>query len=267
MATELVETHRGEVPRTMEALVKLPGVGRKTANVVLGHALGVPGLPVDRHVLRVANRIGIAKSDDPEVVEQQLCGGHACRGVDAHVRHADSARPPHLQAAPAVRSVRHPGRLRLLYAPDALGEPPASTVVEDAGKGVTRERFTELVEDALREIPRRFRNAMKNVAVVVEDQPSAETLAEMEVGPDDTLFGLYQGTPLPERSWGYGNTLPDRISIYQIPIEEACEDDDEIRDCVAETVIHEFGHYFGMSEEEIEEIEEKYWRGESLDDV
>ncbi len=73
MATELVETHRGEVPKTMDELVKLPGVGRKTANVVLGHALGVPGLPVDRHVLRVANRIGIAKSDEPEIVEQQLC--------------------------------------------------------------------------------------------------------------------------------------------------------------------------------------------------
>jgi endonuclease III len=72
MATEIVEAHGGEIPRTMEELVKLPGVGRKTANVVLGHALGVPGLPVDRHVLRVANRIGIAKSDDPEVVEQQL---------------------------------------------------------------------------------------------------------------------------------------------------------------------------------------------------
>jgi endonuclease III len=57
----------------MEALVDLPGVGRKTANVVLGHALGVPGLPVDRHVLRVSNRLGIAKGDDPEVVEQQLC--------------------------------------------------------------------------------------------------------------------------------------------------------------------------------------------------
>ena len=73
MATEVVETHGGEIPKTMEELVKLPGVGRKTANVVLGHALGVPGLPVDRHVLRVANRIGIAKSDDPEVVEAQLC--------------------------------------------------------------------------------------------------------------------------------------------------------------------------------------------------
>ena len=108
---------------------------------------------------------------------------------------------------------------------------------------------------------------MQNVVVVVEDEPPPDLLEEMEVEPGDTLFGLYQGTPLPERHWGYGNTLPDRISIYQGPIEEACADEDEIRDCVAETVIHEFGHYFGMSEEQIEEIEEKYWRGESLEDV
>jgi endonuclease-3 len=73
MATAVVEQHQGDIPATMEALVTLPGVGRKTANVVLGHALGVPGLPVDRQVLRVAKRIGIARGDDPEVVEQQLC--------------------------------------------------------------------------------------------------------------------------------------------------------------------------------------------------
>ena len=106
---------------------------------------------------------------------------------------------------------------------------------------MTREAFEQLVEEALREIPRRFRREMQNVAIVVEDHPSPELLAEMEVEPGDTLFGLYQGTPLPERSWGYGNTLPDRISIYQGPIEASCEDE--------------------------EEIEEKYWRGESLDDV
>jgi endonuclease-3 len=73
MARALVAAHGGEVPASMEALVALPGVGRKTAYVVLGHALGVPGLPVDRHVLRVSNRIGIAEGDDPVVVEQQLC--------------------------------------------------------------------------------------------------------------------------------------------------------------------------------------------------
>ena len=74
MAQALVADHDGEVPATIEALVALPGVGRKTANVVLGHALGIPGLPVDRHVLRVSNRLGIAEGDDPVAVEQQLCG-------------------------------------------------------------------------------------------------------------------------------------------------------------------------------------------------
>jgi endonuclease-3 len=72
MATALVDEHGGEVPATMDALVELPGVGRKTANVVLGHALGVPGFPVDRHVLRVSNRIGIADSNDAVDVEAQL---------------------------------------------------------------------------------------------------------------------------------------------------------------------------------------------------
>lgn len=125
---------------------------------------------------------------------------------------------------------------------------------------MTRDRFTSLVEEALRRIPRRFRDAMRNVAVVVEDEPSPELLAELEMEPDDTLFGLYHGTPLTERDSTYGNTLPDRISIYQGPIEEECEEDEDIRQCVAETVIHEFGHHFGLSEEEIEDIEENYWR-------
>ena len=131
---------------------------------------------------------------------------------------------------------------------------------------MTRDAFEKLVEDALREIPRRFRQEMCNVAVVVEDEPSPELLAEMAIEPGETLFGLYQGTPLPERSWAFGNNLPDRISIYQKPTEDACDSEDDIRDSVAETVIHEFGHYFGMSEEAIEAIEEKFWRGESVED-
>lgn len=91
MAQALVKDHGGNVPADMDALMKLPGVGRKTANVVLGHALGVPGLPVDRHVLRVSNRIGIAESDDPEKVEQQLCAalprGRWTRASDTLILH------------------------------------------------------------------------------------------------------------------------------------------------------------------------------------
>jgi predicted Zn-dependent protease with MMP-like domain len=108
---------------------------------------------------------------------------------------------------------------------------------------------------------------MKNLALVVEKEPSPELLEEMEIEPPDSLYGLYQGTPLTERSWGWGNVLPDRITIYQRPIEEDCEDEDEMRAVIGETLIHEVGHYFGLSEEEIEEIEERYWRGETLDEA
>jgi predicted Zn-dependent protease with MMP-like domain len=132
---------------------------------------------------------------------------------------------------------------------------------------MTRQRFARLVEDALRRIPRRFREAVHNVAVVIEDEPPPEVLEELGIEPPDTLFGLYQGTPLPERDWTHSNALPDRIAIYQRPIEDACETDDEIRDTIIETVIHEFGHYFGLSEEEIEEIEARYWRGDDGGDT
>ena len=125
-----------------------------------------------------------------------------------------------------------------------------------------REAFERLVADALTTIPRRFRDAMANLAIVVEDEPSRELLKEMEMGPSDTLLGLYQGIPLTERSWGYGNTLPDRILLFQGPLERESEDEDDLVVAIGETLIHEIGHYFGLSEEEIEEIEEKYWRKE-----
>jgi predicted Zn-dependent protease with MMP-like domain len=129
---------------------------------------------------------------------------------------------------------------------------------------MTRERFKELVAEAIDSIPRRFAEEVKNVAIVIEDRPDAELLEDMEMGPDDVLLGLYQGIPLPERQWAHGNTLPDRISLYQQSIEEDCEgDEDEIVVAIGETLIHELGHYFGLSEDEIMEIEERYWRGES----
>jgi len=129
---------------------------------------------------------------------------------------------------------------------------------------MTRERFKELVQEAIDSIPRRFAREVTNVAIVVEDYPSPELLREMEMGPDDVLLGLYQGVPLPDRQWAHGNALPDCITLYQKSIEEDCQDDeDEIVVAIGETLIHELWQYFGLGEEEIMEIEERYWRGET----
>ena len=127
---------------------------------------------------------------------------------------------------------------------------------------MTRARFERLVADALETMPQSFRQAVRNVAVIVEDAPAPELLDDVGVDPPDTLFGLYEGVPLPERDWTHGNALPDRITLFQEPIEAASQNDDEIVVTIGETVIHEFGHYFGLSEEEIEEIETRYWRGD-----
>ena len=135
MATAVVEQHGGEIPATMEALVKLPGVGRKTANVVLGHALGVPGLPVDRHVLRVANRIGIATARRSGSRRTAAVRRDAAGEMDGHLRHADPARPPHLQAEAALRPMRGARRLRLL--PRVMG---AVAKTQSAAQAASRER-------------------------------------------------------------------------------------------------------------------------------
>ena len=132
---------------------------------------------------------------------------------------------------------------------------------------LSRRAFQELVDEALATIPQRFQDAIVNVAVVVEDEPAPDLLDEMEIPEGDTLYGLYHGTPLTERQWSQEPRLPDKISIYQRPIEEDAESEDDIVWMVAETVIHEFGHYFGLSEDEIEAIEEQYWRAnEARDD-
>jgi predicted Zn-dependent protease with MMP-like domain len=129
---------------------------------------------------------------------------------------------------------------------------------------MTRAAFERLVTEAIALIPKRFRREIRNLVLVVEDEPTLDLLEEMEIEPPDSLYGLYQGTPLTERTWPYETTLPDRITIFQKPIEEDCDDEDDVRAVIGETLIHEVGHYFGLSEEEIEAIEERYWRGETL---
>lgn len=121
---------------------------------------------------------------------------------------------------------------------------------------MTRAEFEALVDRALARLPRRFKQKIENVAVVVEDWADDETLREMGIEPPDTLYGLYRGIDLTRRDSGYGNVLPDTIHIYQGPIEEDCEDGEEMADLVLDVVIHEIGHYFGLDDDTMEGIEQ-----------
>jgi len=118
-----------------------------------------------------------------------------------------------------------------------------------------RTAFEQIVHNALRHLPRRFKNKIKNISIEIEDNPSAALLSDMKI-KSGTLFGLYQGVPLTEREWNYGNVLPDRIVIYQRPIEAAASSPDEIERIVLDTVMHEVGHYFGFNDDELRKIEE-----------
>ena len=130
---------------------------------------------------------------------------------------------------------------------------------------MTDERFEELVAEAFELIPQQFREAMRNVVLVIEDEPSPELLAELGIPPPDTLYGLYQGTSLVEREWGQLAELPDQVIIFRDPILEDAEDEDDVVRAVGETVIHEFCHHFGLSEEEIDEAE-AIWAEETFGD-
>jgi predicted Zn-dependent protease with MMP-like domain len=132
---------------------------------------------------------------------------------------------------------------------------------------VTRKAFEALVREAMAAIPRDFRDRMQNVEIVVEDRASRALAAELGDEADEELFGLYQGTPLTERSWAHGNMLPDRITLFQRTIEGACDSEDEVFEEVCLTLIHEAGHFFGLSEEEIEAIEDEFWYGASPADT
>jgi predicted Zn-dependent protease with MMP-like domain len=122
---------------------------------------------------------------------------------------------------------------------------------------VRRWHFEKLVAEALDELPRHFRRYLRNIAVVVESEPSQALLEEMGLWPHRTLLGLYQGVPLPHRGLSYGNVLPDRVTIFQKPIEAMCRTTDEMKQAVQDTVKHELGHYFGLDDARLEELMEE----------
>jgi len=114
-----------------------------------------------------------------------------------------------------------------------------------------RDDFDRALRKALSELPPVFRNALDNVAVVVEGWPPGWLLDELGIPPEDTLYGFYHGVPLPERSFLDSGNLPDKISLYRGPLEEDFPDREELWREIRVTLLHEIGHYFGMNEEEL----------------
>ena len=121
-----------------------------------------------------------------------------------------------------------------------------------------KEEFESLIENGFALLPDWVRKKIKNVAILVEDEPSREIRKQERLADDETLLGLYQGIPLSARgeNYGVGMTMPDTITLYQKPIEEAAaEDGIEIKKVIADTIWHEFAHHFGMDEKEVQKRE------------
>jgi predicted Zn-dependent protease with MMP-like domain len=121
-----------------------------------------------------------------------------------------------------------------------------------------KKRFEKLVEEALEELPEEFKEKLDNVTVMVEDRPSREVYEKTGSSPYSLIFGLYHGVPYKHRGPFYGNLPPDVIVIYQESIERIYSSEEEIRKKVVEVVKHEIGHYFGMKDPRLREIEDSH---------
>jgi len=136
-------------------------------------------------------------------------------------------------------------------------------VKETEAERQDRERFDELVDEAVESLPPAFAERMENVDVVTEARPSRRTLREVGIEPGGTLLGLYQGVPQTERTTSYGAVLPDRIVIYREPVldeaDASCPEggdfEETVRQVVRQTVLHEIGHHFGLSDEDLERLD------------
>jgi predicted Zn-dependent protease with MMP-like domain len=119
---------------------------------------------------------------------------------------------------------------------------------------VNRDRFERLVVEALEGLPSEFGEKMDNIDLIIEEWPSGVQLRQAGLRPGSTLFGLYQGVPLTKRGRGYNMVLPDKITIFQGPIEAATRYEEDTKSLVREVVIHEIAHHFGIGDERLREL-------------
>jgi predicted Zn-dependent protease with MMP-like domain len=119
---------------------------------------------------------------------------------------------------------------------------------------MTDEEFQSVVEEAIGNIPEEFREKIENIDIIIEDYPAPETLKSMKVSKNG-LLGLYTGIPHSKRSpFFYGNTLPDRIYLFKKNLEAFCKNREELKEQIQRTVLHELGHYFGISDQRLREL-------------
>ena len=118
-----------------------------------------------------------------------------------------------------------------------------------------RNRFEDILEKALNSLPDEFRERIENVDIVVEDWPTLGQLAKVGLRQRAQLLGLYEGVPLVARGSHYGGVLPDKISIFQKPIEGICRSDEEIKHEIRDVLYHEIAHHFGISDERLKDLE------------
>jgi predicted Zn-dependent protease with MMP-like domain len=119
---------------------------------------------------------------------------------------------------------------------------------------LSRRKFEALIERALQTIPPQIRARMDNVQIVVADWPDETHYEAVQLDPGETLFGLYEGVPLPERGIVADALLPDKITIFQGPLEETCQSEDEIAEEIRKTVVHEVAHHFGLDDARLADL-------------
>lgn len=122
---------------------------------------------------------------------------------------------------------------------------------------LSQKEFEKIVKEGIKAIPEKFLQKLKNVAIVIENEPTSAQIKKLNLRPGWTLFGLYEGVPQSERGAGYNAVLPDKITIFQKPIEAAAGAEKDIREIVKNTVWHEIAHHFGMDEARVRQAEKK----------